>query len=472
MTHKLHIDRMKTKNLIDCFFSLFRLNITFKLTIGFTCFFIVIMLLLNGLFFIAINAWAYMEAEKELAAASDLIKQSRNLEVLSSPVLDLDKMQYFIYSEPNKKLVSTNSNEKIRYFQHSKTLKLSDYPPKWIYYEKAHNKEGQLIVVRKNITQEYQTILFFTRIAQGVSLFFIIVVFIWAAELTTKHLSPIHIMTRKVKEITVKNLSTRLDVSGTRDELKDLADVFNRMMDEIENSYEQQKQFVSDASHELKTPIAVIKGYASMVNRWGKDDPSVLAESLQSIEEEARNMQSLVESLLFLARRDKGTLEMEKEVFNAKGFMEEIIKETQLIDTQHIITTNLEYDGDIYASHDKLKQAIRIFLDNSIKYTPEGGVIEVGLKASNKDAYIIIKDNGIGISKEDLPHIFERFFRADQARTRIGKGGSGLGLAIAEVIIEQHDGKISVESEESVGTTVTVILPLGIFDLKILVSHK
>ena len=140
--------------------------------------------------------------------------------------------------------------------------------------------------------------------------------------------------------------------------------------------------------------------------------------------------------------------------------MEEIIKESNLIDSQqHKFSSILEYDGEIFASADKLKQAIRIFIDNSMKYTPSGGEIEITLKSSNKDIYIIIKDNGIGISKEDLPYIFERFYRADQARTRKNKGGTGLGLAIAKVIIEQHDGRIFVQSEPDEGTSVTIMFP-------------
>jgi len=275
-------------------------------------------------------------------------------------------------------------------------------------------------------------------------------------------LKPIKIMTHKVRDISVRNLSTRLDVRGTKDELKDLAATFNSMMDEIERAYENQKQFVSDASHELRTPIAVIKGYASMVNRWGKEDPAVLEESLKAIEDESRNMQSLVESLLFLARRDKGTMEMEKEEFSIKELMEEILKETQLIDSGHTINGTFNYDGKIIACMDKLKQAIRIFIDNSMKYTPPEGEINIYLKASDKEVYLTIQDNGIGISKEDLPHIFERFYRADQARTRNKKGGTGLGLAIAGVIIEQHGGEINVESEIGIGTTVTIILPKDI----------
>ena len=213
------------------------------------------------------------------------------------------------------------------------------------------------------------------------------------------------------------------------------------MMDEIENAYEQQRQFVSDASHELRTPIAVIKGYASMVNRWGKNDEKVLQESIEAIEEEAKNMQSLVESLLFLARRDKGSLEMEKGLFEINKLIEEIIKETNLIDKEHIIEKNIEYDGMIYASEEKLKQAIRIFVDNSMRYTESNKKIKIRLRASLNDVYVIIQDEGIGIAKENIPLIFERFYREDQARTR-GKGnGTGLGLEIAKVIIEKHKGK-------------------------------
>jgi signal transduction histidine kinase len=283
-----------------------------------------------------------------------------------------------------------------------------------------------------------------------------------ASKMASKHLKPIHMLTEQVKDMSANNLSTRLNLSGTKDELKDLAYTFNKMLDDIQKSYEREKQFVSDASHELRTPIAVIKGYAGMLNRWGKDDPEILEESIQAIMGESENMQSLVESLLFIARNDKGSLKMDLAEFDISDLLKEIVKETRMIDTHHQITDTIDDGLKVYGSADKLKQAFRIFIDNSIKYTLENGKIDIRLKSSEKHVILVIEDNGIGISDEDLPHIFDRFYRADKSRTKMKEnqhGGTGLGLSIAKIIVEQHKGRIQVESALNQGTKFTLVIP-------------
>ncbi len=291
---------------------------------------------------------------------------------------------------------------------------------------------------------------------------------LWAirssSRISTKHLAPLETMTKNVQNVSISSLDKRLNVRGTKDELKDLAMVFNKMMDNIQLSYERQRQFVSDASHELRTPIAVIKGYANMLDRWGKEDPEILMESIDAIQGEADNMQSLVESLLFIARNDKGTLKMDMDTFDLSTLMHEVVKETNLIDSHHEISPEIAESLLFYGSCEKLKQAFRVFIDNAIKYTPDGGNIKIKLQTSERHALIAIEDNGIGISAEDLPHIFDRFYRADKSRSRLADnpqktGGTGLGLAIAKIIVEQHRGKIHVDSELNSGTKVTIILP-------------
>ena len=460
-----------TEKLADRFLSLFRFNITFKLTIGFLSKIIICIVLLNILLYTGMKSWMYMDAVKDLGKASIDIEQSlieNNKNDIIYNILEYNEIQYFLYDE-NKELIKTNiDNQTIAYSEHQLELEISKMVkykyPEWFSYEEEIEieEQTQLLLLRSNTQSNHKDLDNMMSVAMTISILVILSSWLSSIRLTKKHLKPIKTMTQKVHDISVNNLGTRLDVRGTKDELKDLAYTFNEMMDEIESSYEKQRQFVSDASHELRTPIAVIKGYASMVNRWGKDDPNVLEESIQAIEEEAKNMQSLVESLLFLARRDKGNLEMEREIFNIKGFMEEVVKETILIDSEHDIVSNIEYDGNVYASPDKLKQAIRIFIDNSIRYTDKAKKINISLRSSQNDIFLIVKDEGIGISKENLPYIFERFYRADQARTRGKSGGSGLGLAIAKVVIEQHDGKINVESEVGLGTTVTIIIPKNI----------
>ncbi|MEG6616718.1 HAMP domain-containing sensor histidine kinase [Peptococcaceae bacterium 1198_IL3148] len=272
-------------------------------------------------------------------------------------------------------------------------------------------------------------------------------------------LMPVATMNKTVQNITINALDTRLDVSGSHDELKDLAETFNSMLDRIQGAYDQQNQFVSDASHELRTPIAVIQGYANLLARWGKDDPAVLAESIESIKTEADNMKDLVEKLLFLARGDKKSQPVEKEKFPLHQLVEEIVKETKLIDADHHIILQHCQSLTIYADRKLLKEALRVFVDNSIKYTPPQGQITIGCYTQKSRAVVTVADTGRGIPAADLPHIFNRFYRADKSRTK-ETGGTGLGLAIAQWIIHQHGGTIEVESQLNQGTKVTVLLPL------------
>ena len=143
------------------------------------------------------------------------------------------------------------------------------------------------------------------------------------------------------------------------------------MLDRIEVSYESQKQFVSDASHELRTPIAIIQGYANLLNRWGSSNPEVLEESIEAIQNEARAMQDLVEKLLFLSRHDKKTLMLNKKRFNMKTMVEDMVKETRLVASNRIIESPILEDVVVYGDKQSLKQAIRIFIDNAIKYSED-----------------------------------------------------------------------------------------------------
>ncbi len=272
---------------------------------------------------------------------------------------------------------------------------------------------------------------------------------------------PIRNMTRTVKHISERNLTLRLNVSGSKNELKELALTFNEMMNRIEDQYNRQKQFVSDASHELRTPIAVIQGYVSMLDRWGKNDQEVLQESIAAIKNEADNMNELIDKLLFLARHDNNTFELQKEEFSMTEMLSEIVKETQIIDPSHRFAFDINTELSICGDKNRLKQALRIFIDNAIKYTPAHGEIAIKLGKENRYITVSIKDTGIGMTEEDLKYIFDRFYRSDKSRTK-EKGGHGLGLAIAKIIILGHKGKIKVRSRVGEGSEFIIMLEQGV----------
>ena len=290
-----------------------------------------------------------------------------------------------------------------------------------------------------------------------------LVIMIFSYRISKKSLKPIDNMIESVKEISINELDTRLDVSGVKNELKDLAKTFNTMIDEIQYSVEKQNQFVSDASHELRTPISVIQGYANLLSRWGKDDKEVLEESINAIKDESQSMKKLIESLLFLARGDRNKQIIEKDYFKVNDLVDEVVKESAMIDDNHTIENTNNEEITIYGDRNLIKEAIRVFVDNSMKYTQEGGTIKINSFKSNKGVYILIEDNGIGISKEDLPNVFNRFYRSDKSRSK-QSGGTGLGLSIAKYIIDVHSGEIKVYSKVDEGTIISIELPEGIVE--------
>mgnify|MGYP000861104023 FL=1 len=278
-------------------------------------------------------------------------------------------------------------------------------------------------------------------------------------ERDVKLFEPLRIMSATANRLTVNNLhSERLNIEGTKNELKDLANVINSMLDRIETSYESQKQFVSDASHELRTPIAVIQGYANLLNRWGKTNPEVMDESIEAIQNEARAMQDLVEKLLFLSRHDKKTFKLNKRKFNMRPLVEDMIKETRLVAENRIINSPILEDVIVYGDKQSLKQAIRIFIDNAVKYSNDGDTITITCeREEDGDCIITVTDTGIGMTREDIEHIFDRFYRSDNVKNQ-NISGHGLGLSLAKLIILSHTGKIKVRSQFKKGTSFIITL--------------
>ncbi|OXS56238.1 hypothetical protein B1A99_20955 [Cohnella sp. CIP 111063] len=235
----------------------------------------------------------------------------------------------------------------------------------------------------------------------------------------------------------------------------------NRALIPIRLSMEKQRQFVSDASHELRTPLSVIQAHAELLLRHPDHTIEQDSKHVSTVLQESRRMSKLVGGLLTLARSDSDQLDLERKPVQLDRIVQESVnKMTMLAEIKDIIL-NAEIDASIpmIADEERLHQLLATLLDNAIKYTPEGGVVRVVCRRMTHTARLEIEDTGIGISPEDLPHVFDRFYRGDKARAR-REGGTGLGLAIASWIVERHGGKIKVDSKLSVGTLVSVTLPL------------
>ena len=270
-------------------------------------------------------------------------------------------------------------------------------------------------------------------------------------------IQPIIDISETARHLGADDLSERLNVEGTRYELRELAMVINDMLERIERSYNAQKQFVSDASHELRTPIAVVQGYADMLARWGKDDPAVRDEATEAIRREADNMKQLVEKLLFLARHDRGTLQQKLEAVDMGDIAREACSDAQLLYPDRTVRLGAVADVRVMGDPGSLKQAVRIFADNACKYTPPGGEITISCEQGGLGCLLSVADTGCGIPAEALDKIFDRFYRVDESRGEIP--GHGLGLAIARMIAVDHGGRIHVRSKEGAGSVFTLELP-------------
>ena len=266
-------------------------------------------------------------------------------------------------------------------------------------------------------------------------------------------------LTGELDKIDAAHLDSRIDLPPTQKELRSLAQAINELMDRVNQAYSAQMRFVSDASHELRTPIAVIQGYAALLDRWGKTDPEALQESIDAIRGEAASMERLVEQLLFLARGDNDSQPVKMETLDLTDLAGEVLREEEMIHPERTFLPRWGEDPvSIYADPGLIKQVLRILMDNSLKYSPAEGRVYLRVSGSGEQVRVTVQDEGMGIPPDGIPHIFDRFYRTDLSRDR-KTGGTGLGLSIAKWIVERHGGWFEVASRPDVGTRITAVLP-------------
>jgi heavy metal sensor kinase len=297
-------------------------------------------------------------------------------------------------------------------------------------------------------------------------LYFAVPVFLVLAALggywmSRRALAPVDEITRDARNIGAHNLAQRLTVPRSGDELERLADTLNEMLARLDAAFQRITQFTADASHELRTPVSVLRTSAELTLRKPRTE-SEYRESLAQILQEAESVSRLIEQLLVLARADSGKVALPMDRLDLaqplhKAFQQASVlaEAKQLQATQNIPAQPIWVRGDASS----LERLFLILLDNAVKYTPEGGSIAVQVDANDGFAFVRFQDTGIGISPEDIPHIFDRFYRADRARSR-ETGGAGLGLAIGSWIAESHGGEIRVLNNSRHGSIFEVKLPL------------
>lgn len=271
-------------------------------------------------------------------------------------------------------------------------------------------------------------------------------------------LKPVDQMIETIHQITAENLKLRLKIPSTKDEIESLAKTFNQMISRLDEAFTSQRQFMEDISHELKTPLSVLKGELEVTLkriRSAQEYETALHSSL----EEVNRLAGIVENLLTLARFDAKTTTLHAEFINLNLLIKDAIEAIQVLAVQKdiVLQFNSAHTADIFADKNQLKRLVLNILDNAIKYTPSGGRISIDLRQGKNSVDIDIADTGIGIPESDLPHIFDRFYRVDKSRSTIG---FGLGLSIAQSIAMAHGGKISAKANFPQGTVFTISLPI------------
>lgn len=340
-----------------------------------------------------------------------------------------------------------NSNETFRAF---------------FYSFKLHNRNYQLLVVHS--LDDQKELLLQIRYAFLISVpLALLAASLGGFFLAKKSLAPISEMSRKAEDITAKNLHERLPVKNERDELGSLASKFNELLSRLDKSFEQQRRFMADASHELRTPVAIVRGEADVILGKEKRNEAEYRESFAIVQSEAERMTHIIEDLFTLARVDAGQQPLRKETVYLDEILSDAAKSFRTVAKNRNITLNFETPEEMKFSGDSqlLRRLFSNLIDNALKHA--NSHVKVSAESRSDSYEIIVSDDGAGIPAEAQPHIFERFYRADKARSRDEKAqtgsGAGLGLAISKFIVESHDGTILLAKSDSSGSVFTVKFP-------------
>lgn len=283
--------------------------------------------------------------------------------------------------------------------------------------------------------------------------------------LARKSLAPVASMACKARTIGAANLHDRLGVSNQRDELGQLAISFNDLLDRLEDSFERQRRFIADASHELRTPVAILRGESEVTLSRPDRSPAEYREALSILRDESQRLAHIIEDLFTLTRADAGQYPIAPRDFYLDELAGDVLHHARSLALAKAITLTPSIEPELLFHGDEalLRRLLLNLLDNAIKYTPKGGTVTLECRKQTAQYVVSVSDTGPGISPDLQSRIFERFFRADKARSRseTDSGGAGLGLSIARWIAEAHHGQLELARSDASGTTFTVMLPVA-----------
>lgn len=436
-----------------------RLPIFLELTIVSLIIIITILSIYSVVQLISLNSFSTEYQEEQLEDRYDEIVYLLS----NAPDIDINKIlkdsEYIRIYQDDKIIYATETRlwnniklnnsilNKVKY-----KVKSSDADVVYLGFEKYVLMEGVFqednkdysiqILQQEEIMEEFAEK--YVHIYAGSIILGLILSIIGAIFVSKRFIKKLKVLTNTMIEVKEHGIKERVEISKAHDEFDRVSLVFNSMMDEVEEAFEEQSRFVSDASHELKTPLTALKGHLSMIKRWGKNDKERLEKSLDICISETDRLNKIVQDLLLLSKSEKEEIDLSLvEFIKVKPIINELINHYSILNNKISFSVEIEEDAELKIMPDHLKQLLIIFLDNAIKYNDKD-IIEVKLKL--KDDILSIRDNGIGIAEEEIPYIMKRFYKTD--KSRVNKNNSfGLGLSIAERIIKNYHGSIFIKSK-------------------------
>jgi signal transduction histidine kinase len=445
-----------------------RLTLKFKITIWYALFLLVLLSIFSVFLYFAISELLYNSTEDLLKADTNqvmsILQVEGNVIVLEQPYKIITTNTYFVVfdskgnanidSEILPQLVNLPIEAgQVRY------IKIDDIH--WAVYDEPMQIDGEVlgwVRVSRSMESLVNTLNNLKLIMFIAIPLYIVFASLGGLFLADRALRPIDDITKTAGAISKGDIKQRLKTPRTKDEVGRLVITFNEMLDKLESFIKKERQFTSDVSHELRTPLAVISAEAEHLLS-GLPRRSPQTDSLKKILKESKKMSYIVSQLLMLYRSEEGKYELSYETLDLNVIAEEIVNEYKDIAIEKEIDIDLMTDEKIKIKADQtlITRLLVNLIDNAIRYSNKNGEIKISLFKENEIAIIRVSDNGRGISAEDLPCIFDRFYQADKSR---GTEGSGLGLSIVKWIVEAHKGTIDVESKLSQGSTFTAKLPI------------
>ena len=355
-------------------------------------------------------------------------------------------------------LIGNDSKTQIKKLKNGQTIFQTSMP---IISNKSRILIGYLSITNRldNLKQLKQEL---NQLALSILFISAIIAIVLGYLLSNQMTKPIKKIQEIISSISEENISTkRIKVSEKNDEFAIVSEHFNELLDKISFYIEQQKHFVEDVSHELRTPVAIVEGHLKLLNRWGKDDPEVLEESLQASLVELQRMKTLVQEMLDLSRAPQVKEQYKDATTNVTEVAKQVVHNFRVLYPEFTFTFDDDLKRDlwipIYLNH--LEQVVIILIDNAVKYSLDRKEIILSLSKGEEHVEIAVQDFGMGMTEEDRKKVFSRFYRVDKARSR-ERGGNGLGLSIAKELIESYDGEISVTTLLNHGSIFKITLPL------------